>query len=117
LIAGKGEGNWYRRVYLEQGSLLEHRFVMESILGRALYPEEEVHHKNGRRWDNRSENLELWTRSHPIGVRVSDLLDYVVAHYREELDERLRAVAMAPEHDVGCQRDEKQNDENKGRTR
>ena len=95
LIAGKGEGNWYRRVYLEQGSMLEHRFVMESILGRALYPEEEVHHKNGRRWDNRPENLELWTRSHPIGVRVSDLLDYVVWHYREELDERLQTWVPA----------------------
>jgi hypothetical protein len=39
---------------------LDHRIVMEQMLGRPLEPFENVHHINGRRDDNRLENLELW---------------------------------------------------------
>lgn len=73
--------NGYRAVYAPDhpnantsGYVLEHRFVMSRVLGRALHEDESVHHLNGDRRDNRPDNLELWSTSQPAGQRVEDKL-------------------------------------------
>jgi hypothetical protein len=63
--------------------VLQHRVVMERVLGRVLQPFESVHHKNGVRHDNRPSNLELWTRPQPSGQRPEDLVAWVVENYPE----------------------------------
>lgn len=94
-IGARGSGhlnvNGYRVRFVNgRGTKGEHRLVMEQLLGRQLWPWENIHHKNGIRDDNRPENLELWVRRQPSGRRIEDLLDFVATYYAEELRARLK---------------------------
>lgn len=41
-----------------------------------LRSDEHVHHLNGVQTNNSLDNLELWSRSHPSGMRIEELLEY-----------------------------------------
>jgi HNH endonuclease len=61
------------------GWVLEHRRVMAGLLGRPLYDDELVHHRDGDRSNNDPENLELCLRRQPPGQRVADLLPWATS--------------------------------------
>ena len=74
---GKNHWNWqggrilrgtYVQIYSPKhpfcdhyGYVMEHRLIMEGYLNRYLEPSEEIHHKNGVTYDNRIENLQLFS--------------------------------------------------------
>lgn len=62
----------------KNGKIFEHTLVMTEFLGRSLFPEENIHHKNGNRLDNRIENLELWSKRQPAGQRVEDKVAWAI---------------------------------------
>ena len=91
----------YIMVRRDGKKVMEHRLVMERIIGRPLKPTERVHHKNGKRDDNRPENLELWTgvgqsKKDPHGVRlvdkVLDMIDSLTKSERSKVIRRLEEL-------------------------
>ena len=76
---------------------------MEKVIGRPLTKEENVHHKNGNRSDNRQENLEIWNFSQPYGQRVADKISWAVEMmklYPEILSEKGFALIERKENVV-----------------
>jgi len=49
----------YRIIYVAGRRVVEHRYVMEQKLGRALRPDEQIHHIDGNKLNNSVENLLL----------------------------------------------------------
>jgi len=65
---------------------------MEQKPGRPLWPDENVHHRNGRRSDNRPANLELRAKGQPAGQRVADIMEFWVTRYPDEARRVLRSL-------------------------
>ena len=58
--------------------MLEHRHVMEKMLGRKLVSGENVHHLDGQRARNDPANLELWNKAQPCGQRPADKVAFAI---------------------------------------
>lgn len=86
----------YRYIHVDKQPVAEHRHVMQRVLGRALFADETVHHKDGDRLNNDPSNLELWSSRHPKGQRVDDKLAFaqdMINRYGANAVSRSEAIA------------------------
>jgi hypothetical protein len=82
---GTIDKNGYRIIHVDGQPVAEHRYVMEKKIGRKLFSDETVHHKDGQRSFNDPSNLELWSSRQPKGQRVEDKVSFalsILSRYR-----------------------------------
>jgi len=70
--------NGYHMTTADGRDVAVHRLIMERMLSRKLRKGETVHHKNGKRADNREINLELrMCGNHPRGWSLRQMREYL----------------------------------------
>lgn len=68
----------YVYITVDGETIAAHRLIMQKMLGRKLRKGETVHHKNGKRADNREINLELrMSGNHPKGWSLRQMREYL----------------------------------------
>lgn len=78
----KSAGYFWLREPGSGRSKAEHRQIMEAHLGRALSPDEIVHHINHDKTDNRIENLTVMSRAEHMKVHAGDVQAACLAAYK-----------------------------------
>ncbi len=83
ISVGVPQEDFFRPMANKAGRMKEHRLIMAKHLGRCLLPWEVVHHRNGKKGDNRLENLEL------LPDRRWHLIDWATKGYIKRLQKRI----------------------------
>ena len=92
----------YVWIYRKGKRVLEHRAVMEGLIGRTLARKEIVHHKNGKRTDNHPENLELMSLKQHAKLhgseRVCAMTIFICEYCHKEFHRRTSLVKSKIKH-------------------
>ena len=77
--------NHYKTIQVNGKQVRLHRHLMEEKLGRKLGFNEIVHHKNGDKFDNRIENLEVLSRSDHMKIH-KEIAEQSISVRRHKID-------------------------------